>query len=446
EGKLELIYFIDPAVPDLIYGDRERIKQVLVNVIGNAMKFTIEGEVLITVGFHEVATAEGATQTLRFSIRDTGIGIPQDQQERIFEAFTQADTSTTRQFGGTGLGLAISRKLCRLMGGELMVNSEPGKGSEFIFALPLTSLPPQSTSRPEHSPELRAPLAEKKVAIVCGNATLAGLIQHLCRTWNMDAHPLTDPMSPENVSRLVAWRPDTVIIDPKLQNRDQLRELTRTLEQNHIPWIVLQNIGEEKSASVMGNGQSRSRFIYKPVNPLKLITSLVDLLADDSTKRLSAALVKNGANGISGIESGLFGERYPARILIVEDVPMNQKIVGMVLKKLGYQNVSFAENGQEGVDAVFNGGIDLIFMDLQMPVMGGIEATQLIRNNFSLPRQPVIIALTGHALAGVKESCFEAGMDGYLTKPVSIDDVKGAIANTHHRLTGAPAPEVPAAV
>jgi signal transduction histidine kinase/CheY-like chemotaxis protein len=445
EGKLELIYFIEPTVPDLIYGDRERIKQVLVNIIGNAMKFTIEGEVVVTVGFHEVAAAGGSAQTLRFSVRDTGIGIAPDQQERIFEAFTQADTSTTRQFGGTGLGLAISRKLCRLMGGELMVQSEPGRGSDFIISLPLQSLPPQSNARPENSEELRAPVHGKKVAIICGNATLAGLVQYLCRTWSMDAQPLVGEMSPEHTARIVAWRPDVVIIDPKLQHRDRLRELTAALVGAGIPWVVLQNIGEEKSAAVMSNGTARSRFIYKPVNPLKLITALVDLLASDGTRRLDAALARNGGNSAGGLASGLFADRFPARILIVEDVPMNQKIVGMVLKKLGYQQVTFADNGQEGVDAVFNGGIDLVFMDLQMPVMGGIEATQRIRNHFNLPRQPVVIALTGHALAGVKESCFEAGMDGYLTKPVSIDDVKGAIADTHHRLSGAPAPERPPA-
>jgi signal transduction histidine kinase/CheY-like chemotaxis protein len=441
EGKLELIYFIEPAVPDLIYGDRERIKQALVNIIGNAMKFTVEGEVLVSVGFQEVAAGAGSAQTLRFSVRDTGIGIPHDQQERIFEAFTQADTSTTRQFGGTGLGLAISRKLCRLMGGDLTVRSEPGRGSEFTISLPLTSLPPQSNARPESSAELRGPLSGKKAAVICGNATLAGLAQHLCRGWNIEAQPLIGAMTTEHAARIVAWRPDVVILDPKMQDRDRLRDLTASLVAARIPWVVLQNIGEEKSASVMSDGASLTRFIYKPVNPLKLITALVDLLATDGASRLDTALARNGGHSASSMASGLFADRYPARILIVEDVPMNQKIVGMVLKKLGYQNVAFADNGQEGVDAVFNGGIDLVFMDLQMPVMGGIEATQRIRHNFDLPRQPVVIALTGHALAGVKESCFEAGMDGYLTKPVSIDDVKGAIAASHHRLTGSPAPE-----
>ncbi|MBL9154924.1 MAG: response regulator [Verrucomicrobiales bacterium] len=436
EGKLELIHYLDPSVPDLIYGDRERIKQVLVNVIGNAMKFTLEGEVLVTVGIHEVAQSHGSSPTLRISIRDTGIGIPPDQQERIFEAFTQADTSTTRQFGGTGLGLAISRKLCRLMNGDLTVQSEPGKGSDFIFSLPLNELPPQSIHRPENAPELRAPLAGKRAAIICGNATLAGLVQHYCRGWGMEAQPLIGTMTAEHVARIVAWQPSVVLVDPKLQDRDRLRELATGLTAAGIPWVVLQNIGEEKSASMMGGERSTARFLYKPVSPLKLIMALVDVLAADGRSRLDAALARSGgATGSAPGDSGLFADRYPARILIVEDVAMNQKIVGMVLKKLGYQSVAFAENGREGVDAVVNGGIDLIFMDLQMPVMGGIEATQIIRHTFDLPRQPVIIALTGHALAGVKESCFEAGMDGYLTKPVSIDDVKRAITESHHRLS-----------
>ncbi|MCB1229624.1 MAG: response regulator [Verrucomicrobiae bacterium] len=435
EGKLELIYHIDPQVPELIFGDRERIKQVLVNLIGNAMKFTVEGEVVVTVTPHAETKGKESTPWLRVAVRDTGIGIPLDQQERIFEAFTQADTSTTRQFGGTGLGLAISRKLCRLMGGDLTLKSIPGQGSEFAFELPFSRVPEQHCRRPEASPDLQKPLHGKRAAVVCENGTLAGLVVHLCRGWQMEAHAMPRVES-SLVAKLIEWRPDVVIVDPKSQDRDRIREMAASLENADIPWVVLQSIGEEKSASMMGNGNSRAKFVFKPVNPLKLIAALVELFAADGRQRLQSALAENPDLPAAAAGSGPFAERFPARILIVEDVPMNQKIVGMVLKKLGYTDVAFAENGREGVDAVINGGIDLIFMDLQMPVMGGIEATQLIRNDYSLPRQPVIVALTGHALSGVKESCFAAGMDGYLTKPVSVDDVKGAIEDTHHLVGG----------
>ncbi len=435
EGKIELIYHVDPAVPDLIFGDRERIKQILVNLIGNAMKFTAEGEVVVSAHPHTETRGNESITRLRVSVRDTGIGIPLDQQERIFEAFTQADTSTTRQFGGTGLGLAIGRKLSRLMGGELTLRSEPGVGSEFAFELPVTRLPEQSGRRPEDSPELRDPLQGKRVAVFCENASLAGLVIHFCRGWGMDAHALPK-LAPDIIGKLLSWHPDVVVIDPKLQDRDLLRQLAVVMERAGIPWIVLQSIGEEKSASVMGNGHARARFIFKPVNPLKFIAVLVELLPPDGAERLRRVLSASPGISASAADPGLFADRYPARILIVEDVPMNQKIVGMVLKKLGYHSVTFAENGREGVDCVVNGGVDLVFMDLQMPVMGGIEATQLIRDNHGLPRQPVIVALTGHALSGVKESCIAAGMDGYLTKPVSIDDVKGAIEDCHHLIGG----------
>ena len=435
ESKLELVYHVDATVPELIYGDRERIKQILVNLIGNAMKFTSEGEVVVTVAPRTETKNNENHNWLRIAVRDTGIGIPPDQQQRIFEAFTQADTSTTRRFGGTGLGLAISRKLCRIMGGDLFLQSVPGEGSEFAFELPFSHIPEQKVRRPESAPELQALLNGKRAVVICENQTLAGLALHLTRSWRMESHAVPR-IEAAIVEKMLAWRPDVVIIDPKSQDRDQLRQFAATLERAEIPWVVLQSIGEEKAASVMGSPQSRARFIFKPVNRLKLIVALAELLSPEGRQLVQKALADNPDLPTAATESGPFAERYPARILIVEDVPMNQKIVGMVLKKLGYHSVTFAENGREGVDAVVNGGVDLVFMDLQMPVMGGIEATQIIRSTYHLPRQPVIIALTGHALSGVKESCFEAGMDGYLTKPVSIDDVKGAIESSHHALSG----------
>ena len=435
EGKLELIYYVDPSVPDFIFGDRERIKQVLVNLIGNAMKFTAEGEVVISVNPRTETQGNESTLWLHFSVRDTGIGIPPDQQERVFEAFTQADNSTTRQFGGTGLGLAISRKLCRLIGGDLRLQSEPEVGSDFSFEMPVTRLPQQVTTRPETSVDLTAPLGGKRAAVLCENETLANLTLHLCRGWGMEAHAVPRIES-TMIDQAIQWRPDVFIIDPKLQSREMLRGLAAALERAGIPWVVLQNIGEEKSAAVMGSTSTGARFLFKPISPRKLITALVDLLVEDGPQRLDSVLAEYAEIPTGGVETGLFSDRYPARVLVVEDVPMNQKIVGMVLKKLGYQDVTFAADGREGVDCVCNGGIDFVFMDLQMPVMGGIEATQLIRENFNLTRQPVIVALTGHALSGVKETCLSAGMDGYLTKPVSVDDVKGAIAENHALITG----------
>ena len=432
EGKLELIYFIDKQVPDMIFGDRERIKQVLVNLLGNAIKFTEEGEIVVTVRVQTADSGKGAVPVIHFSVRDTGIGIAPENQERIFDAFTQADASTTREFGGTGLGLAISRKLCQIMGGDLKVASQVGKGSEFSFDLAFREVPQQGIEKPSDSPKLQLPLLNKKAVIVCANHTLGNLVQHYCRSWKMEAHILPI-LNEQAISQIISWQPSIVILDPHPQDIDLTRQLCGGLEQAHVPWLVLQTVGEQKSSEVMGGENAPVRFSYKPLSELKLITGLVELIAPGTAEQ--AGLCNLPGMPING-GSGLFAEQYPARMLIVEDVLMNQKIAGMVLEKLGYESVEFANDGKEGVERVNEGGIDLIFMDLQMPVMGGVEATQRIRESFQLERQPVIIAMTGHALAGVKESCLQAGMDGYITKPISLDDVKGAIAESHHKLMG----------
>ena len=430
EGNLELIYFIEKGVPDHIFGDRERIKQVLVNLIGNAMKFTEKGEIVVTVSMKSVKTEKGSLPLVHYSVRDTGIGIPEDQQEKIFEAFTQADASTTRKFGGTGLGLAISRKLCRLMSGDLRVRSVPGEGSEFYFAMPFREVPQQGAEKPADSVELQKPLAGKRVLTICPNRTLSELIQHYCGSWRMDIK--TAPgLTPELGHLMAGWRPDVVILDPHELDPKITASFCEALEYARIPWLVLLTVGEQKSPEFSGAGQVRVRFSYKPLSELKLITGLVDLISEEGRQLLQSHHLreKTGENAVE-----MFSAKYPAHILIVEDVPMNQKIIGLVLKKLGYTAVVFADNGQEAVEVVNEGKTEFIFMDLQMPVMGGLEATQKIRESFHLPRQPVIVAMTGHALAGVRETCLNAGMDGYLTKPISVEDVKGAIADTHHKL------------
>ncbi|MCB1234850.1 MAG: response regulator, partial [Verrucomicrobiae bacterium] len=437
EGKLELIYFTEKQVPEVIFGDRERLKQVLVNLIGNALKFTKKGEIVVTVRVRAAQTSHGTLPVVHFSVRDTGIGIAPEHHERIFEAFTQADASTTRKFGGTGLGLAISRKLCRLMGGDLKVESAPGKGSNFFFELAFREVPQQGAAKLVDSADLQKHLHERRCAILCANQTLAGLVQHYCRSWKMEAHTLPGLAEPV-IPQLLQWRPDVLVLDAKGQEPELLGKLCNALEEAGIPWLILQTVGEAKTPQSMPSEakQSLVRFSYKPLSELKLFSCLIDLLGrgngegslEPAVAKLSAAARDSGITG--------FHEKYPAKVLVVEDVPMNQKIAGMVLKKLGYESIEFADDGKQGVERVNQGDIDLIFMDLQMPVMGGVEATQRIRESFQLPRQPVIIAMTGHALAGVRESCFRAGMDGYITKPISIDDVKNAIVSSYHKLTG----------
>ncbi len=431
EKNIELIYFIDKAVPDVIFGDYERIKQILVNLIGNALKFTEAGEIVVRVLSGSRNVDRGELPVVKFSVQDTGIGISPENKERIFEAFTQADASTTRQYGGTGLGLAISRQLCRLMGGDLMVESEQGRGSNFFFELSFREVPQQGAKKPAENPELLAPLNGRRVVVVCRNESLGSLISHYCQIWSAAVH-VVPSIESGFIAQLTGWAPDVVLIDPRSQDREMVGLLCRTMEQHGLSWIGLLAVGEEKPEELRDNQAAPIRFTYKPLSELKLATSLAEIVLRRSGLTDEARL--NSILQTEAPSNRLFAEDFPARVLLVEDVLTNQRIAAMILKKLGYKSVQIAQNGQEGVEIVNSGEIDVVFMDLQMPVMGGIEATKRIRSNFHLPRQPLIIAMTGHALAGVRESCLEAGMDDYMTKPISVVRVKETISDNFGKL------------
>ncbi len=425
ESQLELIYFVDKVIPNLIYGDRERIKQVLVNLLGNALKFTNVGEIVIMVRMTTRETRSGSESLIRITVKDTGIGIAPEHHERIFEAFTQADASTTRKFGGTGLGLAISRKLCHLFGGTLSVQSKLGKGSEFFFDIPFREVPQQGNVKPHHQIENQRPLHGKTCVILTRNFALSSLIQTYCESWQMKTH-LAPTLDDAVTSKIIRFAPDIVIADPlALTHENRMTEFAAKLIQHHIPAIFLSSIGES-SIRIDEAKYPLIRTLYKPISELKLLRDTLSMvqrkngieIAEDTFDTEVYASTPRGEE---------FAKVYPARILIVEDVMMNQKIAGMVLEKLGYSGIEFANNGRKGVERVAQGDIDLVFMDLQMPVMGGLDATEAIRQNFNLPRQPIIIAMTGHALAGVRDSCLAGGMNGFVAKPISLNDVRTAI-------------------
>ncbi len=429
ETQLELIYYIDRRVPNLIYGDRERLKQVLVNLLGNALKFTNTGEIVITVRLSTRETKSGSEATIRFSVKDTGIGIAPEHHERIFEAFTQADASTTRKFGGTGLGLAISRKLCNAFGGSLAVKSEVGKGSEFYFDLPFREVPQQGAVKPQHRVENQRPLNGRSAVVLTRNASLSSLIQTYCESWSMRVH-VAPGADDAVVGKILEFRPDIVIIDPLVLGQEtRMRDFADGLIRQSIPALFLSSIGES-SIRIDEASFPLIRTLYKPVSELKLLRDTVAVIQRKNGIEVSeSAFASEGRSLLP--RGGDFARNYPAKVLIVEDVMMNQKIAGMVLEKLGYTGIEFASNGRKGVERVNHGDIDLVFMDLQMPVMGGMEATEAIRQNFNLPRQPVIIAMTGHALAGVRDTCVAGGMNGFVAKPISLDDVRNAVAEAY---------------
>jgi len=425
ESQIELLYFVDKRVPNWIFGDRERLKQILVNLVGNAMKFTHQGEVVITVSMATRQTATGTEPMIRFTVKDSGIGIAPDNLERIFEAFTQADSSTTRRFGGTGLGLAISRKLCHFFGGDLRVNSALGKGSEFFFDLPYREVPQQGALKPQHQIENQRPLHGKRCLVLVRNAPLGGLIQTHLESWEMQV-AVTQTPDPRLLAELPRIQPDLVIVDPMaLESEERMRGFADLLIEHRLPAIFLSSIGES-SIRLDEARHPLIRTLYKPISELKLLRDAVSMVQRRQGIEICEERFDDDES-IAAKQGESFAKRYPAKILIVEDVLMNQKIAGMILQKLGYEGIEFASNGAKGVERVAHGDIDLVFMDLQMPIMGGIDATEAIRNNFSLARQPVIIAMTGHALAGVRDTCMARGMNGFVSKPISLKDVREAL-------------------
>lgn len=427
ESQLELLYFIERRVPNWIFGDRERLKQVLVNLVGNAMKFTNHGEVIITAKMTARETDKGSESMIRISVRDSGIGIAPENHERIFEAFTQADASTTRCFGGTGLGLAISRKLFHFFGGDLKVDSDLGKGSNFYFDLPFREVPQQGSVKPQHQPELQRPLHGKSCVLLSRNEALGALIQTYLENWQMQVK-VAPNYTKQLADQIAEMNPDLFIGDPMaMEQESEMWRFANILVEHNVPSIFLSSIGES-SIRIDEEKYPLIRTLYKPISELKLLKDSVAMVQRKHGIEVSETsfAVDEGEKAHS---SDGFASRYPAKILIVEDVLMNQKIAGMVLEKLGYKEIEFANNGAKGVERINRGDIDVVFMDLQMPVLGGLDATEAVRKNFNLARQPVIIAMTGHALAGVRDSCIAGGMNGFITKPISVKDVKESIVS-----------------
>ncbi|MEM7601789.1 MAG: response regulator, partial [Verrucomicrobiota bacterium] len=261
--------------------------------------------------------------------------------------------------------------------------------------------------------------------ILTRNAALNSLLRTYLESWQVNVHTAKQ-FTPDLATHIAAKSPDLVIADPMtMEQEDNMKQFADELIHHEIPSIFLSSIGES-SIRIDENQHRLIRTLYKPISELKLLKDAVCMVQRKKGIEVPEATFDKPGAGAS-LKGEEFAERYPARILIVEDVLMNQKIAGMVLEKLGYTNIEFANNGAKGVERVSEGDIDLVFMDLQMPVMGGLDATESIRQNFALARQPIIIAMTGHALAGVRDSCLSGGMNGFVAKPISMDDVKQAI-------------------
>ncbi len=395
---LDLSIYIDPDLPKHILGDSYRLRQILTNLLGNAEKFTAYGEISV-----RVLTVANDPNRIRFEIHDSGIGIQPDRQATLFDAFTQVDESTTRRYGGTGLGLAICQKIVSGMNGNIEVDSQFGRGSIFRFEVELQALPVTETR--QHT------LNGQSILLVCNNTINQRQMSSLINTWGGESvvaknaeQALQQMDQPEQIIH-------QIVISHRIGAQSGL-ELATELRSRHqdIAITLLTPIGLEQ--------HSRDDIC----NRLKLPSHPADFL-NALRKHRDRPTLEKQANAVKTTRfSNDFALQHPLRILIAEDNPINQMVLKAMLERLGYQ-VALANDGKQALDACRSQSYDLILMDVQMPNMDGVEATQILKRELSAARRPYILAVTAHAMAGDRERYLAAGMDDYLSKPVSADEL-----------------------
>jgi CheY-like chemotaxis protein len=402
---IDLVYLIDNNVPLQIVGDDLRLRQILTNLVSNAMKFTQKGEVF--VGVHLVKSDESGNLTLQIEVRDTGIGIPPDKLNRLFKAFSQVDSSTTRKYGGTGLGLAISEKLVKLMEGEVHVESEVDKGSTFSFTIKTLAGKRVLKAYTQYD---MADLQNKKILVIDDNITNLAILKNQLELWKL-IPILVDSAEGGLVILSKDNQIELVLTDMQMPNMDGL-ELAENVRKHYpaLPVILLSSVGEDYSKE---KSQLFNSILNKPVRQHVLSRHILNALHPENK---SLSVEKN----IQQKLPGNFAEKHPLEILVAEDNLINQKVIFHILKKLGYK-ATLAENGAKAVEEARQKQFDIILMDMQMPEMDGLEATRFIREN--LESQPIIIALTANTMQGDQEICLHAGMNDYLAKPVRLEEL-----------------------
>ncbi|MEO6244791.1 MAG: CHASE domain-containing protein [Opitutaceae bacterium] len=423
EKSIDLLYEISDGVPGTARGDPTRLRQILVNLLGNAVKFTERGEIVVSVRAEPLQ--DGRTE-LSFSVRDTGIGISSEGLGRLFQSFTQVDASTTRRFGGTGLGLVISKRLAEIMGGHMTVESELGKGSTFHFGVmvePLGAKPrPWLSANP-------AILEGKSLLIVDDNATNRRILLQLATGWQMHAHAAS---SGEEALALLRERPpfDLAILDmhmPAMDGSMLAREIRRMLPATKMPLVLLSSLGGREHVSEPG---LFAAFLTKPAKPTVLVETLAKLFRNEPPPQRILS-----SHPFTPIASGERSER----VLLAEDNIVNQKVALSMLAKLGYR-ADVAGNGTEAFEALRRQRYDLVLMDVQMPEMDGLEATRKIHMMWPQRKdRPWIIALTANAMLGDREMCLAAGMDDYLSKPIKTKELAAAFERARVALDQKPA-------
>jgi PAS domain S-box-containing protein len=424
---LELAYHIPPEVPDALIGDPGRLRQIIVNLVGNAIKFTERGEVVVGVSVegqasHEpqgnASTDHGPRTTdeveLHFTVRDTGIGIPAEKQQLIFEAFTQADASTTRQYGGTGLGLTISSRLVEMMGGQIRLESEVGRGSTFHFTVRL-----EQGREPVPDPVARrlADLNGMRVLVVDDNATNRRILHEVLTNWRMRPTEADGAKAAlDELHAAAAQDPfSLVLLDVMMPEMDGFRlaeEIRRRPDLSDTALVMLSSAGQTDDLSRCRE-LGITTYLIKPVKPSELLDAILEScrLTDPEPERVAASM-----SPLPRTRSGL-------RILVAEDNLVNQRLVVALLEKQGH-TVVLADNGQAALNALARETFDLVLMDVQMPEMNGFEATETLRRREEgTGRRLPVVAMTAHAMKGDREQCLQAGMDDYLAKPLRVQEL-----------------------
>ena len=418
QKDLELAYHIDPQIPDALTGDFGRLRQVLVNLVGNAIKFTERGEVVVDVALKESKNGE---VDLQFVVRDTGIGIPHKKLDSIFTEFEQVDKSTTRRYGGTGLGLAIASRFVRLMGGEIGVTSRLGQGSTFTVSarFPISELKPGAKRRATVES-----VRGLRVLVVDDNATNRRFLEEMLRNWGMVPETVSNARHAFQRAKeeLRAGHPfDLVISDVNMPEMDGF-ELVEAIRQDGdlaaTPIVLLTSATRPGDASLCGQLGVRTH-LMKPVKQSELLNGITESLG------IAEILVNEKSVATTN-------DRSPARVLhvlLAEDSIVNQRLAVGLLKKWGH-TVAIANNGKVAVELSKSDEIDLVLMDVEMPEMDGLQATRAIREHErGTTRHLPIIAMTAHAMKGDESRCLEAGMDAYLSKPIRQEALFDAIAS-----------------
>jgi signal transduction histidine kinase/DNA-binding response OmpR family regulator len=415
---LELYSDISAELPERILGDSTRLRQIVVNLVSNAIKFTRCGEVVVSLA-RLPATASTLTQPpqperLHVGVRDTGIGIPQELMHRLFKAFSQVDASTTRNFGGTGLGLAICRRLVELMGGRIWVESKPGCGARFQFELPL-ELPPGEPAAATPP----AQLAGKRLLLVDGNPEKLQVLTRQARTWGLETTPTA--FGSEALALLDQGEAfDLAVIDVQTCATDGhafVAAVRRRRSAAKLPIITLAPLGDDATRFA---AFELTRVLPKPAKTTALLQVISGLFTPAAEEAAPATIA---------IDANL-GAAYPLKVLLAEDHPTNQLVAQLLLERLGYTCITVG-NGLEALDAVARQPIDVIFMDVQMPELDGLDASRRLGTLYPTRKRPWIVAMTANAMEGDREVCLRAGMDDYISKPINAQALGRALANAH---------------